>query len=712
MAERYIENGSLDPDDIKKLADFARKVRAQHRQLHSEFRQSNYQDRSLSKRLENIHLFLEAFERPHRQYLEANARAAVAAVAGASFGPTPVVAAYMTAAAVSQEGMAELVEHLRGLERGQSPLLTEGNKVEPVHQEKLWQAKTRLLDRAVEEARQGRPQEIGVQYFELTSSEIVAKLAEAARLGCPVRINVDPSRLQPGGLVATSVDDGPRKLRALLQLANLPGCDVAVSIYPVARELGSFSELMHRKLVRVGDTVLLGGMNANEGSGENVDAGYLIRGPAARALGKILATDLAASAGARAEDIYGQTQIDKFADNTMSLTPRGLAALFDALSGPSPAGTPAPRPASLEELQELARKAGTRLEEVLDVDPRDLPAQVEAAMVSSQLLPLSDKGKSLLERLVARAIQKTTEGENVRRLTDVSLPSGEVQGATRVAVGSEPAEREALMLHAISRAEEYIYVPTFVVTRAVARALAARREQLRAQGKELDIRVVADPGIYPYGGTPNEDGVIELEDAGIPVRWALLPRSDGHDRKIHAKEVLTEKSEFFGSTNLSRKGMRDNWELSGLVYFDDPEAAAAREENKARFLKLWEYESFELNTRQVAEKRLEGVDTADRETRINEARKVVIRSLINGIARWEADTATFVEKKLEDPQIAARAAELRRAGMAEGYARLLAVEESMGTEAFYQALHSLPSYRSLQALQDPGPGPLPGYGES
>ncbi|HXE73144.1 MAG TPA: hypothetical protein VNO81_10825, partial [Candidatus Nitrosotenuis sp.] len=83
MAERYIENGSLDPDDIKKLADFARKVRAQHRQLHSEFRQSNYQDRSLSKRLENIHLFLEAFERPHRQYLEANARAAVAAVAGA-----------------------------------------------------------------------------------------------------------------------------------------------------------------------------------------------------------------------------------------------------------------------------------------------------------------------------------------------------------------------------------------------------------------------------------------------------------------------------------------------------------------------------------------------------------------------------------------------------------------------------------------------------
>ena len=32
-------------------------------------------------------------------------------------------------------------------------------------------------------------------------------------------------------------------------------------------------------------------------------------------------------------------------------------------------------------------------------------------------------------------------------------------------------------------------------------------DEMRKEGKELDIKVVVDPGMYGYGGTPSEQGV-------------------------------------------------------------------------------------------------------------------------------------------------------------------------------------------------------------
>lgn len=702
LAERVIESGNLESDDVKMVNDFAKKVRTLHRELHREFRDSDYSDKKVNNKLEDVHVFLQTFEAPYRHYMEQAAKASLQALSGANFGPIGAVAAYVMHSGLGAAGAKELVGHLEGLQTPDSPLVFPGNSVQPVHQEKLWQAKIRMLDEALENALAGKPVEVDVQYFELTSDEIVGRLASLAEAGCPVRVNMDPSRLQAGGLAGNSVDDAPRKLRALFQLAQVDG-DVGLSIYPVAYMLGGMSELMHRKLVRTGDEVLLGGCNANKGSGENVDAGYLIHGPAARALVEDYARDLHDSVGSKVQDIYGEAQIEKFLEQPLTLTVRGLAALMDIYSGPAPAGTPLPEFKTGAEIMDFAKEAGFNLGRMLDIPKDELEATLDSAVKNRSAMTLSKAGAKVMTTAVKNAVKLTLKPENQERLERVELPSGEAAGSVRVGVGDQPSEREALLLHAIASAEKFVYIPTFVITKAIAAALAARRDELAREGKEIDIRVIADPGIYPHGGTPNEFGVLELEDQGIPVRWALLPRTNkDHDRKIHAKQVVTDKNEFFGSTNLSKKGMRDNWEVSGLIFFDqgNPQAESAREDGKSRFLKLWEHESFELNTKDVAERRLAGVETKDREMRVREARAGVVRGILSNILRFEQQSADWVQELArKDRGVAERALELEKEGLAPGYALLRAAEEVLGTERFYTELGELPARQKLERLK-------------
>lgn len=709
LADRVIESGNLEPDDVKMVNDFAKQVRSLHKELHREFRESDYSDKKVNNKLEDVHVFMQTFEAPYRHYMEQASKASLQALSGANFGPIGAVAAYVMHSGLGEAGAKELVGHLEGLQKPDSPLVFPNNSVQPVHQEKLWQAKVRMLDEALENALAGKPVEIDVQYFELTSDEIVGRLASLAQAGCPVRVNMDPSRLQPGGLAGNSVDDAPRKLRALFQLANVEG-DVGLSIFPVAEKLGSMGELMHRKLVRAGDEVLLGGCNANKGSGENVDAGYLIHGPAARALVEDYARDLRDSAGSDLVDIYGETQIEKFLEQPMTLTVRGLAALLDIYGGPSPAGTPLPDLKSGREIMDFAKKAGFNLGRMLDVPKAELEETLDRAVKTREALPLSRAGAKTMAGSVKQAVKLTLKPANKERLEHVTLPSGEPAGSVRVGVGDQSSEREALLLHAIASAEKFVYIPTFVITKAIAASLAARRDELAKEGKELDIRVVADPGIYPHGGTPNEFGVLELEDQGIPVRWALLPRTNkDHDRKIHAKQVVTDKNEFFGSTNLSKKGMRDNWEVSGLIFFDEgnQQAEAAREDGKSRFMKIWEHESFELNTKEVAERRLHDVDTKDREMRVHEARAGVVRGILYHILRFEQESADWVQGlAASNPDVAKRARELEADGLAPGYALLRGAEEVLGTDRFYAELGQLPARQKLEALKTQDPDQL------
>lgn len=705
IADRTARTGQMETAEWKQVEDLAKAARARHKEIHKELRASRGEDEALQAEHEQIHLFLHQFEGSQRHRMEQATRAGVQAAASASFGPLGAVSAYIAHAGLSKAATEELMVHMEDLARGDSPLVFEGNRVAPVHQEKLWQAKLNMLDDALAEARAGRPVEINVQYYELSSEEVMGRLADLARAGCPVRVNTDPTRPQQGGASGSAgVDDAPRKIRSLIQLASLEGADVAVSLYPVHEQLGSSTNLMHRKLVRAGENVLLGGMNANEGSGENVDAGYLIQGPAARALVEDFARDLDDSAGATMQAIYGPAQVRRLVEEPLELTAQGLATLLDVISGPTPAGTPVPAVESAADLERMAGEAGLELGKLVDLPKRDLETRLEDSILKGSALPLSRAGRRAFRGILERAVEAASSPSNLEKLSQVDLPEGEAVGETRVGVADHPAEREALLLHAISQAEEFIFIPTFVITRAVAAALAARRDEVAADGGELDIRVLADPGIYPYGGTPNEHGVFELEDQGIPVRWALLPRSTrDHDRKIHAKQVITDKNEFFGSTNLSKKGMRDNWEVSGLIFFDEgnAEAEAAREDSSSRFLKLWDHESVEVNTRDTAARRLASTRSKDMSSRVQESRARVLKEVLRGVQLFEQQSADWLtELEARHPAVAAFAAHLESEGMANGFARLRAAEEFLGTEEFYRQLHDLPAYKTLQAIPE------------
>ncbi len=702
MAEELRQEGHLNSDYMKDVKRFAADVRSYHSQLHRDFREADYEDETINRELENVHVFLQEFEQPRRRYLEAASQVALEAVAGASFGPGAAVAAYVAWSQPSQAEIDNLLVELEALRAGRSDLILGGNKVEAVHQEELWQAMNGLLDEAIESAKAGQPVEINAQYFELTSDEFVGKLAEAAQAGCKLRVNIDPSRPRTGGVYGMSVDDGPRKMRALLQLASLEGADVGVSVFPVHRELGSLSRLMHRKMLRVGDRVLLSGMNANKGSGENVDAGYIIEGPAARRLTEIFSRDVGTSVGASPVDVFGEAAMGKVLEGDVSLTAFGMAHLLDALAGPSPAGRELHHDPPYSLLSEMAEQAGYHFPELFALPEEELQTKIDSASTRRKTLPLSDTGKAAFAEMANKVFSVTNDRNNVERLRDIKPPEGREVGRTRVGIADLPAEREALMLHSISEAEEFVYIPAFVLTRAVARALAARSEELKTQGKKLDVKVIVDSGIYPFGGTPNSYGVLALENADLPVRWSLLARTTPtHDRKIHAKQIITDKMEFFGSTNLSQAGMQENWELSGVVFFDpeDDQSMAERQESVDDFMTLWNRESFSLDTRKVALKRLPVCETRDCDMRREEARHSAIKSLLARIRIFERESAEWMQTKIQEPEVAQLVEQNRTAGLAEGYAVLEAVRTAIGEEEFYRHLSSLESMTKLRSLR-------------
>lgn len=697
LADRVAKNDALSNEDLKLIQDLGKKVFSHHRQLHKDLKAANYRDKAIRAELQDVHVFQHGSDTIKEALTMAGARAAVQAVAGASFGPIGTVAAYAAYAKLQEDALKPLVENIEGLRDGSSASLFTGNKTQAFHGEEIWKQMVTMLDAGVESAKAGKPVEVNAQYYELTNQQIVGKLAENAEAGNKVRVNVDLGRLVAFRGDRVEIDEVPDKLRALLQLSEAKG-DVGVSAYPVTKQLGDSGDLMHRKGLRVGDQFLLSGMNANEGSGENIDAGYLIEGPAAKRLVENFKRDVKDSTGATKEEIYGEKPLAEFMEGDFNMGPRGLIALMDTLHGPKPAGTSLPRASTLKELKEVAQTYGHRVSEFVSCTAEE----AEKLLAEGEMLPLSKNGKEKFLEVMDRALGVANSKENVKRLKDIGVPKGDPKGTTAVALADLPTEREALMLTAITGAEKFIYVPAFVMTKGVAMMLIAKRDEMREQGKEIDIRVLADPGVYPDGGTPNSMGVELLENAGIPARWALLPRSGWHDRKIHAKELLTDKGEFYGSTNFSNKGLRENWEHSGYTVFDekDPSSIEQRESAKASFLNMWDNQSFDLNSIERARKlRDRGKDDKDFHVQVDEARFGVFKDTIQAIEKVEKDSALWVEGQATDPKTAGRIVELQAEGYDEGSATLIAVREKVGPEAFQAAMEALPSRRELDALK-------------
>lgn len=699
LASRVSEQDEVSKEDLKAFQELHKAAGPERTRLRKELAASGYKDEKVRAQLVNFNVFDGPFSKLTDALRLSSAKVAVQAIAGASFGPTSVVTAYHAYSNLAQQPLQDLISTMESVEAGKAANHFPGNKVAEVHHEEVWQTMTEMLQDSLQSAKDGKPVEINAQYYELTNPGFVGLLAQNAEAGNKVRINVDPGRLVPFKGNTIKMDDYPDKMRALIQLSEAKG-DLGISPYAVVKHLGDPNDLMHRKGLRVDEKFLFTGMNANSGSGENIDAGYMIEGPAARQLVHNFARDVADSKGATQEEIYGEKAIAEFMDKDIRLGRRGLTALMDALAGPAPAGTPLEQPANFEELKAIASEKGFKLGLILDVPAEQLEDAVNRALSQGESLPVTDYTKKKILELSQKAMDVTRTPKNLKRMDDISLPKGDPQGKTVVSIADIPTERESELLMAIHQAEKFIYVPAFVMTRPIAAALVAKNNEMKAQGKPFDVRVLADPGIYPDGGTPNEAGVRTLEDGGIAVRWAALPRCGWHDRKIHAKELLTDKSEFFGSTNFSKKGLRENHEQSAVIHYkaDDPEAMKEHEAAKNYFEDLWQNFSYECNSTKLASLWKKNYQGPDKEFQIEDARYGAVRKVLQGLEKWEIESGQWTEQQMEKPQVKVRIGELIQKGYDEMSAAHMAVRETLGDEAYFKGLKGLDSYKDLQRL--------------
>ncbi len=719
----FQETGELERKDLGQVDQFTKSVKDEFSKDRNRFwdhwnaNGRNFRDPELKKIENEMGVSGEYLIKDHKlttELREASALNAVQALAGGSFGPTGVIAGYAAYAnGTSWTGAAERrTEELLGtfneLRSGESGMTTEGNKVEQVHRAELWKSMNGILDDAIEKGKAGDPQDLTFQYYELTSPDMIGKMAEAAKSGSKTRINIDAGRLSfPSKDPETNknyfeVDDIPHKMRTAQQFMQVEGADIGVSIYPANRELGNPTNLMHRKILRVGDRVLASGMNANMGSGGNIDAGYIVEGPAAKNLTENLARDIQTSKGAGLEDIWGEKHIQQFRDADLRVGTRGITALLDAISGPEPAGSPLPKAEKREDLEKLAEKAGLNLKDLLDIPAKDYNKTIDQVIAGETKVSLSSEGKEQLIGLLDKTTKLTQQKDNLKALDDISLPSGEKVGSTRVDIADQPTEREALVLNAIAEADEFIYLPGFVVTRAVAGAIVGRQRQAEAEGKELDIRVIADSGIYPHGGTPNSFGVDFLEDNGVPVRWTKLTRTGSHDRKVHAKQLITDKGEVTGSTNFSNKGMRDNWETSTYVHFDpkDKGSEELREQTKSQFEQLWHEETYDLTSKDLSAYRNRFGPAVGKEWSVEQDRNRNTKTIITMLEDYEKSTAKLVQGELANPEINSRYEALMKEGYSETDSALKALEQHHGRDKFLEMRHQLPEHEALTKLRD------------
>ncbi len=717
--DQWTPQSPISVDDYRLFQDYASSVEQRYKEHENEWwtlekndDDTTSEQASLKKKMAIEGKVLLHSEKLQTELREASARAAVQALAGTLAGAPGVVAAYSAYANGPEwtnpetENTKAVLTGVDSLLSGESDMITHGNAVEQVHRAELWKTMNSLLDESIKKAKSGRPVEVDLQFYELTSPDFIKKVAESARAGNKVRLNVDAGRLafpskDKEGDSYFSLDATPDKIRSILQLAQLKKADVGVSFYPQKKMLGSSSDLMHRKIVRVGNKVLISGMNANLGSGENLDSGYVVRGKAAARLTKNLARDIQDSKESTLDDIWGSHHIEKYRNTNLRLGSRGVIALLDSISGPSPAGTELPDVESVEQLESMAKKAGVKLREIFELSPEDYEPSISKMLTGRFEVQLTNKGKELLQATIERALEVASTPKNLSRLDDMELPSTRKVGDARVDIADSPVEREALVIAAIAQAQEFIFLPGFVITRAVAAALAARKAQVTEQGRDLDVRVIADASLYPHGGTPNSYGIKMLEDHGIQPRWSKLERSGDHDRKIHAKQMLTDRGEITGSTNFSNRGLRENWETSAYIHFNkkDEKSLASQAQSKAQFIELWN-NSLELNTVEHSALLNRDVKGPGKEWFIEQSRDRSITHTLRLIGNYERETGKIHQELLAtNPEIRELKESYEKQGYSYGDSVLRAAEKVLGKDTYRALFDDLKTAKTLKRLQ-------------
>lgn len=157
-----------------------------------------------------------------------------------------------------------------------------------------------------------------------------------------------------------------------------------------------------------------------------------------------------------------------------------------------------------------------------------------------------------------------------------ALPTGSADGS-RVQILTEGRIRDALLASiASAKPGDRLDIAVFYFShRGLVKAVAA------AQQRGVKVRVLLDPNEDAFGrkknGIPNRQVALELDLAGVPVRWC-----DTHGEQCHAKFLLKrsaagEAELVVGSANYTRRNLDDyNLESSARVLAATDTAAMSR----------------------------------------------------------------------------------------------------------------------------------------
>ncbi len=582
---------------------------------------------------------------------------------------------------VTQSGLKKTGTYYNKLASDDDAVKIRGNNLVTLENEEIWKEMNRLLD-----IKPGTPpQEIDIQYYLLEDSRIYEKIGKAARAGHKIRVIVNPGEgfiyERFGDADASSFYRCLKTIEALLKETDGTDCGICVT------EKNDITDLAHRKLLRAGEKVLISGMNVEERSGENIDYGMVIEGPAAKIITEKFAKDVKVSSGKSMEEVLGKEDFEVLTTGfkttgskkercNIFLSSEGFRHFLTSLLPPesqayieSAENTPDKVIRIIEEL----KKYGPSIDDIVTLYGYSglNEAKFQANLMSDDpeiTFRLKDGGRKRIADRFQQCFQQLTSEKNLTCLKDIKLPEGKNTGVHTLTVASSQAEIQGIVLHAINSAEEFLYGPFSSLSKDMAKLIIDKKKIMDQQGKKFDVRIVLEPS------ESNMEACMLLEDAGIPVHWAILNGAEpACDRKVHSQMIVTDRVLVTGNTNLNDRGLNKNLGTSVMASVE-PEIAETverRDEYKKSFIELWEKESLKFNSSYTGYNPEYGEPLTNEERRkelIGEVFKLIERNeknygaIVNNIVETRKDIREEIER-------------LKNEGFHEGSARLSALKK-------------------------------------
>ncbi len=586
---------------------------------------------------------------------------------------------------ISTEEMDKIGKIYTELSNNESPIKIKGNTINTLEGEEIWKEMNRMLD-----IKEGTPPvEIDVEYYLLGHKDIYNKLKKAAKNGHKIRVIIDPGTgMKPGNCYNNR--DVSEYLNCLTNLTSLQEETEGSNFAFTVAKKDSIKNLMHRKFLRVGEKVLIGGMNCDKGSGENADYAMTVEGPAAKELTARFQEHIINSAGRTMRDIFGN-DIDLLKNGYITDGLTGEPIKYRFLLTPSQFCNflilllPAESRKYIENapnffdrvirIFEEYKKAGLNPEAYGEFKEANSSPYISDTPLMANLMnekedfyaALTEKGRSCLYKKLDESFNKMNSNENLAYLKDITLPEGGVAGNQTLTVGTGHEELQSLVIYAINSAEEFLYIPSFCLGPDLAEVIIEKKKTMEKSGKNFDIRIILEPSEMPAN---NIDSYILLKNAGIPVKFARLDGTgENHDRKLHSKMIVSDKVIFTGSTNLTHTGLRQNQETSVMAFIDPLSGESNMEEYKKNFLELWEDQSVDVNLSLPPSGRPIVMSKEEYE-------RDLVRKAIRDIGRYERTIGYKIKNIAESREdVKEEFQRFKHEGFHDGYARLLALKK-------------------------------------